>query len=1424
MRGIIRTNTLLVYFLLFMSVIFVPKASAQELISGQINTYAKVTAVGIDYVDIVADPGFSIPDTLLLIQMKGVQVDSTDGSSSGGVNYFHGTTGYYEFLVVQSIVGTTVSFTANIMGAYDVASFVQLIDVARYEDVSVDSLLEAQPWDPLSGTGGVLALISEGRLELNADIDVSGQGFKGGISDAIPPLCIDGTNNDWFNLSYFHEDTLNAGRKGESAVSNVGFGEFGPLLNENYARGKGKLGSGGGGGNGKHSGGGGGGSYETGGRGGKDFCTLASVFDAGEGGSVFNFSILNLSVNLSAIPIYYPVIMGSGGGASTSSGGTPSDGGNGGGIVFILADTIQGNGHSIKVNGEEPSVIATGALDDAGAGGGGAAGAAVIYFSEYNSSDFLYIEALGGDGGSTELLYGEGGGGSGGLVFSNFDLPSIPKVVIDVSGGNNGITQYGTANGSGTAGAGSNGIDADTLALRLNGFLFNSIVSSKTGNPVDSICYGTIPPNILGTQPIGGDGLYTYLWKRSYDNSTFVDYPGTTNTPNLVLNEAESSAGTVYFQRVVTSDGGALIDESKSLAFKIIPSITTNTIGTIGNDTIICNGQTPDDLIQVGTLGGGNGIYEYKWHSSLSANSPETWSTALGAFDQEAYDVPALTDTTYYYREVFSGRCYDTTTIATIIVLPSITNNIATADQVICVDRDFSPLLGSVPANGDGSYIYEWRVSTDTDTTYSTGSGINNAQNYTVDKGDLLADKDMFLRRFVWSGADNVCVDSTAIVKLKMWSVITGNVIGTEQTIRAFLPAALLDGTAIGGSDPVAVPTFLWEDSTRTNPWAAAQGININETYQPGQPSLLADTTWYRRIVWKAECSHTSNTIVINVHPLINNDFIRIRDLSKIEMDTTICEGQTAAIIKGSQPGGGDEALYTYTWQQSSDSINFVNANGVINGIDYDPGTLNDTTYFRRKVVSGEADHYSDIITIKVLTNIAGNTIGDAQTICYNIPADKLEGSLPTGGDGIGSYTYLWEESTDNILWASAAGLNTNIDFDPGALTVEMYYRRNVVSGLNDCCKSTSSSVMIGIHALPTGAIVAVPDDTSCAGEQVLIGLNLTGLADYTIILSDANGGSLSFSANANNYTHSFNPTDPYDYTYSFISITDANGCVATSMIGSQNHKVYANPVPGVTPGVDVCGLIANLNATPSAGTGQWYSFEPGINASSFSDPIAPISTVTVDEYRTYTFWWRETNWQCKDSTSLDIRFDKAPNPAVAGPDAELLPLTTTYTMQADAVEIIQATEGTWTMIDNDVSEFITNVHSNSAEVSNLVDGEYNFVWTVINGTCPAVTDQVLLGIRIFKIYSAFSPNNDNINEKFVIDGLVNGSSIVENEFVITDMSGTVVYKMKNYDNSWDGKDMNGNILPDGTYYYFLRIEGRHISLRKGYVIIKRGY
>ncbi len=69
---------------------------------------------------------------------------------------------------------------------------------------------------------------------------------------------------------------------------------------------------------------------------------------------------------------------------------------------------------------------------------------------------------------------------------------------------------------------------------------------------------------------------------------------------------------------------------------------------------------------------------------------------------------------------------------------------------------------------------------------------------------------------------------------------------------------------------------------------------------------------------------------------------------------------------------------------------------------------------------------------------------------------------------------------------------------------------------------------------------------------------------------------------------------------------------------------------------------------------------------------------------------------------------------------------------------------------------------------------------------------------------TAFSPNDDGVNDEFVIPGL---EKFPEAELVIVNRWGGVVFQAKPYQNNWRGQNLNNKPLPEGTYYYLLYLD-----------------
>jgi gliding motility-associated-like protein len=108
-------------------------------------------------------------------------------------------------------------------------------------------------------------------------------------------------------------------------------------------------------------------------------------------------------------------------------------------------------------------------------------------------------------------------------------------------------------------------------------------------------------------------------------------------------------------------------------------------------------------------------------------------------------------------------------------------------------------------------------------------------------------------------------------------------------------------------------------------------------------------------------------------------------------------------------------------------------------------------------------------------------------------------------------------------------------------------------------------------------------------------------------------------------------------------------------------------------------------------------------------------------------------------------------------------------------------------------------------------------LWTVSNGVCPAVSDTIMISVSDMVIPTLITPNMDGINDNFVIKRSDEQSRM---ELLIFDRRGVQVYKSLNYDNSWNGVDINKKPLQDDTYFFVLKIE--HGISATGFIVVRR--
>ncbi len=110
-----------------------------------------------------------------------------------------------------------------------------------------------------------------------------------------------------------------------------------------------------------------------------------------------------------------------------------------------------------------------------------------------------------------------------------------------------------------------------------------------------------------------------------------------------------------------------------------------------------------------------------------------------------------------------------------------------------------------------------------------------------------------------------------------------------------------------------------------------------------------------------------------------------------------------------------------------------------------------------------------------------------------------------------------------------------------------------------------------------------------------------------------------------------------------------------------------------------------------------------------------------------------------------------------------------------------------------------------------------SFSYVICRGAqCDTAVVWVRVACTGLVVYNGFSPNEDGINDTFVIKGL---EKFPDHHLRIFNRWGNLVFESTNYQNDWDGT-WKGLPLPDGVYFYLL-LDGAG-NRYSGYVQISR--
>jgi gliding motility-associated-like protein len=296
------------------------------------------------------------------------------------------------------------------------------------------------------------------------------------------------------------------------------------------------------------------------------------------------------------------------------------------------------------------------------------------------------------------------------------------------------------------------------------------------------------------------------------------------------------------------------------------------------------------------------------------------------------------------------------------------------------------------------------------------------------------------------------------------------------------------------------------------------------------------------------------------------------------------------------------------------------------------------------------------------------------------------------------------------------------------------------------------------------------------------------------------NGGTSPFTYQWNNGTTTQNLNNQLAGTYT-VTITDANNCTTIGSYTITDQSAFHASASGPS---DICmGELAMLIADSVAGAMyQWYvdgQVLTGSNTNIYLTPASGSYTVTVsNSCGTFT------------SDSMVIKVHTVDNISVS-PNVIICPGESTQ---------LSATGG----VSYEWNPSAGLSYSNISNPIATPDTTTHYIVTITDDYGCKATAEVEVGVLCdtLIIPSGFSPDNDVINDAFVIKGIEHYPG---NKIWIYNRWGNLVYKAHDYNNEWDGVSNVSGIyigkrVPVGTYFYVLDLNNQ-TKPRQGYIVMK---
>lgn len=599
-------------------------------------------------------------------------------------------------------------------------------------------------------------------------------------------------------------------------------------------------------------------------------------------------------------------------------------------------------------------------------------------------------------------------------------------------------------------------------------------------------------------------------------------------------------------------------------------------------------------------------------------------------------------------------------------------------------------------------------------------------------------------------------IDSTFVT---VYQLSTGNVLPTVDS--------LCEGEAVVLQSLLTGSQYQW-----TGPNAYTSNVQ-----QPA--ALIANTTtagyYFLTLTDQNGCTRQDSVlIVVDTLPTAPS----------ITTPVPLCVGDNFTLSVPAVTG------YTYQWQRWPQGTVVSNSNS------YTVATSTSADSGQYYVVLSNGGCSSSALDTVLVTiedpSILNVFAGIDQQLCGQNNTVLTATGLPAG------YVGTWTTASGAIINQINAS-STVVNNLPLGTSV-FYWTASYTS----CGYQASDSVQITLQALGTDSAQAGVDQVICLPARLQLNANpTTSLGTWSQGLAQANGGVVIATPNqANSSLIGLTAGQSYEFVWSL----NVAGCPVHSK-DTMTILVNATPTNLAYAGEDIyaCGAdTVYLSALATSGTnGTWSS----ASSLSFADSSQANTWVSNWNRDTTVVYWTLSGGACRNYSQDSLLIINTPIALVAN---------------ADVFQVVAGQSASLYVLNNDQwvgdgSIIIASALANG-QLSNQNDGWFEvvatvgdslqyFVYELCAEECPTVCDTALVTLQVDNLGDCnppniFTPNDDGVNDYFDIPCLQVRSVAY---LAVFNRWGDQVYESDRYNNQWDGRH-NGNPLPDGTYFYILRI------------------